>query len=347
MDQSNEARQIAYSRVARRAVVCATRRAIVRTIGAVAAAFGIGSPALAGGTPAGTSIDNVATATYDGPAGTQSVTSNVVKLRVDELLGVVLASSDPGPVAAGNGEVGKALRFQITNSGNGPEAFSLTPLSTIGGDDFDPGVTSLVLDTNVNGAYDPGIDLPYVAGGNDPLLAPDQSVTVFLLSSMPATAANGARGIARLIATATTGSGAPGTFFAGAGQGGGDAVVGSTKAQAQAEGVYALASVSVAFVKSATVLDPFGGARVVPGSIVTYQLRADLTGSGSLSNLRVGDTIPAGTTYKPGSITLAGVAQTDAADTDAGAFASSAVSVAIGTAAAGSSHIVTFQVRID
>lgn len=305
------------------------------------------SLASAAGTPAGTSIDNVATASYDGPSGTQSVTSNVVRLRVDELLGVVVASTDPGPVAAQNGETGKALGFQVTNAGNGPERFALGFQFAVGGDDFDPAVTGLVLDTNGNGAYDPGIDTTYVAGSNEPVLNPDQSVTVFVISSMPASAANAARGIARLTANSATGSGTPGTLFAGSGEGGGDAIVGATTARAEAEGVYALTSVSVAFVKSATVLDPFGGTRAVPGSIVTYRLSADLTGSGSLAGFRIADTIPAGTTYQPGSITLDGAAQTDAADTDAGRFAAGGVTVAIGTAAAGATYAVTFKVRID
>lgn len=320
-------------------------RAVIRT--GVAAALCGAAPVFAAGTPAGTSIDNFATASYDGPGGPQTVTSNVVRLRVDELLGVVVTSSDPGPVPAQNGETGKPLSFQVTNAGNGPEAFNLVPLAAIGGDDFDPTITGIALDTNGNGAYDPGVDAAYVPGSNDPLLQPDQSIAVFIVSSMPASAANGARGTARLTATAATGSGTPGTIFAGQGQSGGDAVVGITGARASGDGVYVIAAVSVAFAKSATVLDPFGGTRPLPGSIVTYQLRADLSGSGSLNNLRVADAIPAGTVYQPGSITLNGSALTDAADADAGGFASGAVSVAVGTAAAGSSHIVTFKVRID
>ncbi len=170
---------------------------------------------------------------------------------------------------------------------------------------------------------------------------------MFVLSDMPASAPDAARGIARLTAVATTGSGAPGTAFIGLGQGGGDAIVGTTRARADADGIYVIAAVSVAFVKSATVVDPFGGARALPGSIVTYRLAADLTGSGTLSGLRLADTIPAGTTYLAGTLTLGGAGLTDAADTDAGRFADGAVSVALGTAPAGSSHVVTFQVRID
>lgn len=313
----------------------------------LALACGTGAPALAAGTPAGTSIDNFATATWDAAGTTQSVTSNTVKLRVDEILGVVVTSSDPGPVAAANGDVAKALTFQVTNAGNGPEAFVLSSLSAIGGDDFDPTVSGIVIDSNGNGALDPGVDSLYVPGANDPVLAPDASVTVFLLSTMPAAAANGARGTGRLTATALTGSGVAGTLFAGLGQGGGDAIVGATTARAQADGVYALASVSVAFVKSATVLDPFGGSRAVPGSVISYSLASALTGSGAISNLKLADAVPAGTTYQAGSLTLNGSVLTDGADADGGAFAANAVSVTVPNATAGSTYIVIFKVKIN
>ena len=73
------------------------------------------------------------------------------------------------------GASGEVLRFTISNAGNGSEAFALSTQAALGGDDFDPSVTSLVLDSNGNGAYDAGVDTLYVAGANDPVLAPDAS----------------------------------------------------------------------------------------------------------------------------------------------------------------------------
>ena len=143
------------------------------------------------------------------------------------------------------------LTFRVTNAGNGSENFVLTARDNVGGDDFDPTATSIVLDSNGNGVYDPGIDTVYVAGANNPVLAPDASVLVFVLSSIPAGAGNGQRGRVDLVAVAATGSGAPGTTFAGQGQGGGDAVVGATGADAEDDGYYAVAAATVAFVKSA------------------------------------------------------------------------------------------------
>ena len=82
------------------------------------------TPAHAAGTPAGTVINNSATATYDLPGGgTNSVTSNTVSLTVDELLDVGVAWTDGGDVTVTPGATGQLLTFRVTNAGNGDEAF--------------------------------------------------------------------------------------------------------------------------------------------------------------------------------------------------------------------------------
>ncbi len=306
------------------------------------------SPALAAGTPAGTNITNVATATYELPSGGEtSIDSNIVTLKVDELLDVSVAWSDPADVATSAGLTGQLLKFTVTNGGNGVESFTLATLANGGGDDFDPTVTSIVLDSNGNGAYDAGVDTAYVAGSNDPQLDPDESRTVFVLSTIPAGAGDGHRGRVDLTAVARTGSGAPGTSFAGLGQGGGDAVVGATGADSEDDGYYRVAKASVSFLKSATVADAFGGAATAPGSTITYTLAATVSGSGSLANLRVSDSVPSGTTYQAGSLTLDGGALTDAADADSGQFTGTGISVGLGNVAAGATRTITFQVKID
>lgn len=323
------------------------KNAALAAFGAVSAGL-LASPALAAGTPAGTNITNVATATYELPNGDEtSIESNIVTLKVDELLDVSVAWADPADVATSAGLTGQLLKFNVTNGGNGAESFALATVANGGGDDFDPAVTSIVLDSNANGAYDAGVDTVYASGVNDPQLDPDQSITIFVLSIIPAAAGDGHRGRVDLTAVATTGSGAPGTSFAGLGQGGGNAVVGATGADGEDDGYYRVARASVAFVKSATVADPFGGTAAAPGATVTYTLAATVSGTGSLANLRVADPIPSGTTYQAGSLTLEGGALTDAADADAGSFTGSAINVALGTVAAGSTKTITFQVKID
>jgi uncharacterized repeat protein (TIGR01451 family) len=306
------------------------------------------SRAEAAGTPAGAQIQNVARATYDRPDGSStSVDSNAVVLVVDELLDVTVSWADPADVGTTAGATAQLLRYTVTNGGNGTERFVLATLENAGGDDFDPAVTSIILDSNGNGAFDPGVDTTYVAGSNDPELDADESIGVFVLSTIPAAGTDGQRGRVDLTAAAVTGTGAPGASFAGQGQGGGDAVVGATGADAEDDGYYLISGATLSFVKSASVADPYGGSTQAPGAIITYTLTATVGGTGSLANLRVTDPIPADTTYEAGSITLDGAPLTDAADGDAGRLNGTDIEVALGTVAGGTAHVISFKVKID
>jgi fimbrial isopeptide formation D2 family protein len=323
------------------------RNAALTTFAAVAATAFV-APAQAAGTAAGTTISTTATATYDLPSGgTGTVQSNTVTLKVDELIDVAVAWRDPSDVIGGAGAPAQLLSFTVTNGGNGTESYTLGTVASLGGDDFDPAVTAIVLDTNGNGAYDPGVDTIYVPGTNDPQLAPDASATIFVLATLPLAASDGHRGRAQLTATSKKGIGAPGTSFAGLGQGGGNAVVGATGGKGLADGWYKVQSAAVSFVKTAVVADPFGGATQVPGATITYTLAATVGGTGSLANLKVTDTVPGGTTYSAGSITLDGAGLTDAADSDAGSFGGSGIAVNLGTVAAGATRTITFKVKIN
>jgi uncharacterized repeat protein (TIGR01451 family) len=314
---------------------------------ALATALSFATPAHATGTLAGTDIENIATASYDSGTGTVEIQSNLVVIKVDELLDVTLTNTDPGDVITSSGAQNAVLTYRVTNSGNGPENFRLTPNVAIGGDNFDPTLAQVILDANTNGVYDPGVDIVYVAGTNDPRLNPDQSIFVFVLNNIPGTANNTDRADVRLTAAATTGTGAPGTTFAGAGEGGGNAVVGSTGADADDLGTFLVEAAAVALTKSANVADPFGGNTSVPGSIITYTLVASVTGNGSLSNLAINDPLPTGTQYVPNSITLEAVALTDAADADTGNFNGTRINVSLGTVPAGQTRTVTFRARIQ
>jgi uncharacterized repeat protein (TIGR01451 family) len=305
-----------------------------------------GQTAFAAGTRAGTTISNTATASYDAGAGVQNVDSNQVDMLVDELLNVTVASNNPADVPTTPGATAQPLSFTVTNTGNGIESFGLTPIANGGGDNFDPTVTSIVIDDG-DGVYEPGIDIVYVAGTNDPTLNPDASVTIFVINSIPGSVTDGDRGIVALVAAARTGTGAPGTSFAGQGEGGGDAVVGATGADGQDDGAFVVAAATVALTKSAVIVDPLGGSEPIPGATITYTITAVVTGSGSVSGLAITDGVPANTTYVAGSITLGGVAQTDVADADAGSFAGNIVTVSLGSVAGGNTRTVTFRTTIN
>ena len=209
-------------------------------------------------------------------------------MRVDELLDVTVVSNDPGPVLVGPGSTDRVTSYTFTNTGNGPEAFTLTTNAAMGGDNFDPQSVRIVLD-NGNGVYEPGIDVAYIPGTNDPLLAPDASRVVFVVSNIPAGTTDGQRGLVELTATAKTGSGPAGTTFVGAGESGVNAVVGSSTGTDGATGTYQVAASTVALNKSAVVSGPIGGSSPVPGATITYTITATVTGSVPVNTLTIRD----------------------------------------------------------
>jgi uncharacterized repeat protein (TIGR01451 family) len=314
-----------------------------RTIVAAGAAL-LAVPAQATGVLAGSLIENTATATYTANSTTQTVDSNTVTLKVDELLDVATASQESGPVAATTTAV---LRFKITNTGNGGEAFKLTANPAVSDNAFNAVIDGLAIDTNGNGVYDAGVDTDLTNGANSASLPADGPLNVLVRVTIPAAAAPAATSKVELTATAVTGSGTAGTVFAGAGFNGGDAVVGASTALQTAQAILTVNRVTVALVKTATVADPFGGARPVPSAIITYRIVADVTGTGSVAGLAVTDAIPTGTTYQPGTLTLEGSALTDTADSDSGQASAAGVAVQLGTVAAGAQRTVTFKVKIN
>ena len=296
------------------------------------------------GVTAGTLIQNTATATYTSGASGGTIQSNTVTVKVDELLDVAVAGLTTTPAIAGAGNV--VLEYSVTNTGNGPEAFDLVVNPAVAGNGFDAVVQQIVVD-NGNGIYEPGIDLVLPAGTPTPLIAADGSVKIFVIVSLPAGATDGQTSQVQLTANAVTGTGTPGTVFAGQGDGGGDAVVGSSTASKNANDALIASLATVSLVKSASVVDPFGGSQPVPGAVVTYTLTATVNGSGQADALHVTDVIPAGTTYQAGTLTLDSAALTDANDVDAGQASASGVDVNLGTVAGGSSKVVKFNVKIN
>lgn len=312
----------------------------------VVALFTLSAPALADGVDAGTLIENTATATYDDGDGPQTVDSNTVVVRVDELIDVTVTSLESGPIGTSPGEA--VLTFEVTNQGNGPEAYELTANPAVAGNDFDTTITNIAVDTNGNGTYDPGVDEILTAPETTQVLAADEALTVFVIVEVPVDATDSETSDVELTAEAVTGTGAPGTVFAGQGVDGGDAIIGTTGADGSAVGTLIVGITTVDLNKSVTVVDPFGGTSSVPGSIATFTISAEVEGSGSVDDLVVTDAIPDGTTYVIDSLTLDGGTLTDASGDDAGeASDATGISVDLGTVAGGSTHSITFDVTID
>ncbi len=300
------------------------------------------------GTLAGTAITNQASVEVIATDGSSTiVNSNIVTLNVDEILDVAISHDSSSDVVVGAGDANKPLPFTVTNKGNGSEAFLLDSNFNIGADEFDPLSPVIAFDTDANGMYDAQIDVIYIRGQNDPLLAPEASVKLLLLGSIPNTVIDTNRAFAQITATAITGHGPAGTAFSNAGATGVDAITGATTARAVAQGVYLASAVNTQFSKIQTVLDPEGGTLPISGATITYQLSAQHNGTGAIKNVSIVDAIPAGTRYLPGTLRLNNQEISDDADSDAGVFASNEIRVVLGNLQAPALNTVTFQVKID
>lgn len=307
--------------------------------------------AFAAGTPAGTVVNSAAQLSYEIGGNPVTITSNTASVIVAERIDVVVTLQSPQVLVAG-GDANRSLLLRVSNTGNGDEGFQLAINSNLTGDDFDPlpSTPSIYFDTDSSGDLNVG-DLAYVPGSNDPVLAADGFVDVLLVNDIPVAVANGQIGFSELSVTSRTGSGTPGDVFAGQGDGGVDAVIGTTGGLALGSGEYLVSDVAVSIVKSVVVADPFGGTEPVPGATLTYSIVVQVNSSGTASNSTVNDPVPANTSYVPSSISLNGAALSDAADGDAGELDASTVPsiiVRLGdlTQASGI-QTVSFQVTIN
>jgi uncharacterized repeat protein (TIGR01451 family) len=303
------------------------------------------------GVAAGTDIVNTAQVSYAVGATNATATSNTVTVKVAEILDVAVTRQSPNNLAATGGETQREIVFIVTNSGNGAEAFHFAMTSVIGGDDFDPtpATPSIYFDTDASGDLSAG-DTAYSPGVNDPLLNADASITVLVVNDIPAAVIDGNVGISRLSADARTGTGAPGTVYAGQGAGGTDAVVGTSGADADASGQYLITGITVNASKTQTVVDQFGGTRPVPGARIDYSIVVTATGTGSAAGAVFIDNVPDNTTYVPGSLRLNSVALSDGADVDAGVYETTPderVRVQLGNVTSVGSQTIQFSVTIN
>jgi len=294
------------------------------------------------GTPAGTPIVNTAGLRYDADGTAQSTSSNTVTIIVAERLDVALVRDGQGAIVVTAQPV--AIPFTLTNLDNGAESFVLAA-------SVSPGAAvlrTLVIDTDGDGLYDPAKDVT-PADGKTPLLAPGQSIK--LLAILVATPDGGTtNAVLTVTARSTTGSGTSGNSYPGAGDGGGDAVVGPTGALATVSVPLDSALAGPVLLKSQSVRAADGSQNAVRDAVITYTLEARFTDA--VTGARIADPIPSGTVFVPGSLTLDGAPLSDGADGDAGRFDAGGtqglgITVALGQVAAASAHTVQFKAKIQ
>lgn len=272
----------------------------------------------AAGTPAGTVIDNQVQVSFVMGGSPATVDSNTTSIAVAERIDVSVTPLTPQTFVA-PGSASNSLLFRVTNVGNGSEMFALAANSAVIGDDFDPLLTTpaIYFDTDGNGQLSPA-DEAYAPGSNDPLLAADESVDVLLTNDIPTAVTDGQIGRSELSARSLTGNGAPGDPFPNQGDGGVDALVGSSGGLAGGLGEYVADDVQIDIVKSVVVRDPSGGTEPVSGATLTYTITIEVVNSGTASASVFADPIPANTSFVASSIFLNGSGLTDTPADDAG-----------------------------
>lgn len=315
--------------------------------------FGFGaSSAWSAGTPAGTVIDNTASISFTSGATPITQDSNTVSITVLERIDVVVTLQSGQVLVAAN-DVDQDLLFTVTNTGNGTETFQFAINNTVTGNDFDPIAgtpASIYFDTDGSGDFSAG-DVAYQPGVNDQTLAADESVDMLLVNDIPGGVVNGQIGRSELTATSATGTGAPGTNFAGQGDGGIDAIVGASGGDDVQAGEYLVSDVQISMQKSVAITDLFGGNEPTVGSTLTYTITVEVTNAGTATGAVISDPIPANTTYVANSIELNSNPITDVSGDDEGELDTSgapAVVVRLGDLTqVDGIQTIEFQVTID
>jgi len=318
------------------------------------------------GTPSGTTISNQATATYVIAANPPSTAiSNTVSFLVDKKVNLVVAEVGGSPTLSNSGQLGAATSFTVTNLGNDAQGYNLFATCALGNpaiggiapfttNDF-CAVNLQVFVDNGDNIFDPIVDTVT----SIPSLAADASQTVFVVGDIPGSAVVNQQSVVSLTATAV----APATMAAlvatvGGNTAGIDVIfadsagvaVGDIPGDARHSSydAYLVSIVNLTLTKSViSVLDPSGGAVVMPGSVMTYQIAVALSGSGTAANLVVADPLAAETSFVPGSISVNGVAKTDAADADNAQFIANTITVTLGNVAAPANIFITFRATIN
>ncbi|MBW1872437.1 MAG: DUF11 domain-containing protein, partial [Deltaproteobacteria bacterium] len=101
-------------------------------------------------------------------------------------------------------------------------------------------------------------------------------------------------------------------------------------------------------VKSWLLVEDNGAPGVIdPGDVVAYQILIENSGATSATDIVFSDTIPAGTSYQFGTLSLDDLSLTDLADGDPGEVVANTISVRVAELEPSASARIGFQVRIE
>ena len=344
------------------------KRASLALIGL--SSIGVLQSASAAGTVAGTTISNQATVNYQvgGVAQTQ-ITSPSVQFVVDNLIDLTVVEGSTTTTQTSPGLTDQVTSFTVTNTGNSVQGFVLSAANMATGtaspftggtaDNQDVANVRVFVDSGASGtpnAYDASDTATDIAS-----LAPDTTITVFVLADVPVAASNGQFANVQLtVVTATNNTTTPVVESAGADDPNVVQIVFGDDGEDATEiavDQYEVRSASLAVTKAVAVIsDPFNltGAdrKAIPGAIVEYTITVTNSSTTTAATaVQLEDAIPSNTVFVPDSLTLNAAALSDGNDADAGRYEAAPTPRVLvnagGIAANNGSAVVTFRVTIQ
>jgi len=242
------------------------------------------------GVAAGTPIVNIAQLSYDMNGTSYTAQSNSVTDIVDQIISLDVVCQDTTPVAVQKGETQRALTLMLSNTGNGNDHYNLTFDTNSSATDVSN--RQIWLDDG-DGIFNAASDTQI----NDLNLSADSNATLFFVSDIPAnaswsTTSHGIRAESDIVPGTTPGDAVNlGSYFAVNGfEGGVDSALCT----------YSLIDLSLQLNKTATLSSP----QLYIGTTIHYTITASVVGLGTLDNVVITDTIPAGTSYIANSLRL-------------------------------------------
>jgi uncharacterized repeat protein (TIGR01451 family) len=327
------------------------------SVGALHSAFAVG-------TPSGTTISNQATVDYSvGGVSQTQITSAAASFVVDSRIDLTVSEVSTNATQTTPGQANVVTAFRVTNTGNSTQGYQLSVTNEASGatlfsqtDNQNVNNLRIFVDSNGNGTYDAGTD----AATNIDTLATDadgESVVVFVVADIPVAATNGQYANVRLQARAAVAGTSGATLAAQTVGADNPAAVDIVFADAgrdateSAADQYEIRSAALTVTKNVTVVsDPFNGTgadrKAIPGAVIEYTIVVTNNSTTTAADgVTVNDTIPANTTFVPGSITLNAGALPD---TNFSAGPPARVAVSAGAVvASGGTATVTFRVTIN
>ncbi|MBO9712194.1 hypothetical protein [Sphingomonas sp.] len=334
-------------------------------------------------TAAGTSVNNQASVSYDVGGSTQTVSSNVATFVVDKKINLAVAEVGGAVTQTALGATNQVTTFTVTNLSNSVQDFRLDPdqqtisIPLLGTDNFDVTNMRAFVDSNGNGVYDAGVDTATYIDE----LAPDATVTVFIVANIPNTpgadtaivslnavaATGGSTGVlgADVVATSILTADSSSTVEIVFADGSGPLDL-ARNGQGRAFDAYHISTAVVTLSKASHVVsDPVNlllNPHAIPGATIEYCMTIANAGPGIATNVAVADNVPANTTFVPGSISvgtaglgciLLGTTEddnntgSDESDPFGGSFDGTTVRATLPSVAPLTSYAVSFRVTVN